>query len=187
MRGQVTTEGDKELLEAAGRGDEKAFERIYLAYKDDMLTVAVWLLGEHQMAEDVVHEIFVSLAGFVRRLKLRSSLKNYLLTTCVNRARDVLRSRERERRMVRNRNHSVLNPANPVEMVILDEECDRAVAALGRLPIEQREVVALRIHGQITFREISRLLRISVNTAQSRYRYALSAMKLTLSQEGVSS
>ena len=60
----------------------------------------------------------------------------------------------------------------------------RAVAAL---PEAQREVVVLRVHGRLKFREIAELLEVSINTVQSRYRYALSALRSALTREGVPS
>jgi DNA-directed RNA polymerase specialized sigma24 family protein len=53
---------DASLLTAAAGGDRRAFERIYLEYKDDLLTLAALMLGDRQAAEDVLHDVFVSLA-----------------------------------------------------------------------------------------------------------------------------
>jgi RNA polymerase sigma-70 factor (ECF subfamily) len=53
--------------------------------------------------------------------------------------------------------------------------------ALGRLPDEQREVVVLKIWGELTFDEIARSLDLSPNTAASRYRYAIEALRRNLS------
>jgi RNA polymerase sigma factor (sigma-70 family) len=172
---------DASLLAAAAGGDRRAFERIYLAYKDDLLTLAALMLGDRQAAEDVLHDVFVSLARRIDRLSLNGSLKGYLLTSCANRARDLLR-----RRGVRPTPVDVLeiavfvDPANAAEVA---EETARAVAALTRLPDEQREVVTLRIHGQFTFREVARLLEIPINTAKSRYRYALSTLRKELDHD----
>jgi len=48
------------------------------------------------------------------------------------------------------------------------------------LPDEQREVVILKIWNELTFAEIAQILEISQNTAASRYRYALGALKKNL-------
>jgi RNA polymerase sigma-70 factor (ECF subfamily) len=53
--------------------------------------------------------------------------------------------------------------------------------AMGALPDEQREVVMMHIWGGLTFEEVAAALEISANTAASRYRYALAALKKTLS------
>ncbi len=52
--------------------------------------------------------------------------------------------------------------------------------AMKSLPQEQREVIVLKIWGEMTFDEIGRTLNISPNTAASRYRYALGSLKKVL-------
>jgi len=172
---------DAFLLAAAAGGERQALEQIYLAYKDDLLTLAGLMLGDRQAAEDVLHDVFVSLARQIGRLRLTRSLKGYLLTSCANRARDLLR-----RRGARQTPAGVAEvgvSGNPAEAAEVAEETVRAMAALTRLPAEQREVVTLHIHGQFTFREIARLLEIPMNTAKSRYRYALSALRKELNHD----
>jgi len=48
------------------------------------------------------------------------------------------------------------------------------------LPNEQREVLVMKIWNELTFAEIASALEISQNTAASRYRYALAALKKNL-------
>jgi RNA polymerase sigma-70 factor (ECF subfamily) len=68
---------------------------------------------------------------------------------------------------------------------IEQEERRAAVeAALRQLPAEQREVVVLKIWGELSFPQIASTLEVPVNTAASRYRYALARLRATLS-EGV--
>ena len=54
-------------------------------------------------------------------------------------------------------------------------------AALARLPDGQRDVLALKIWGELTFEQIGMELGVSPNTAASRYRYALAALRTELS------
>lgn len=61
------------------------------------------------------------------------------------------------------------------------EERRRAIeAALRRLPTEQREVLVLKIWGELTFAQISSQLDVPLNTVASRYRYALAALRQQL-------
>jgi RNA polymerase sigma-70 factor (ECF subfamily) len=53
-------------------------------------------------------------------------------------------------------------------------------SAMARLPEAQREVLVLKIWGELTFDEIARELDIPLNTAASRYRYALAALRQEL-------
>ena len=50
-------------------------------------------------------------------------------------------------------------------------------SALRELPDEQREIIVLRIWGQMTFEEAAAALEVSPNTAASRYRYGLAKLK----------
>jgi RNA polymerase sigma-70 factor (ECF subfamily) len=54
--------------------------------------------------------------------------------------------------------------------------------ALATLPHEQREVVALKIDGGLTFAQIGAVLGVSPNTAASRYRYALGRLRTSLEE-----
>ncbi len=49
--------------------------------------------------------------------------------------------------------------------------------AMARLPEEQREVVVMRIYGEMSFKEISDITGVSINTALGRMRYALINMR----------
>jgi len=48
------------------------------------------------------------------------------------------------------------------------------------LPYEQRETITLHLHGGLTFREIAEHQDVSINTAQSRYRYGLDRLRSIL-------
>ena len=58
----------------AGRGE--ALERIYEKYRDFLLTLSMQLLNDAGAAEDVVQDVFVSLARSVETFRLRGSLRS---------------------------------------------------------------------------------------------------------------
>ena len=60
------------------------------------------------------------------------------------------------------------------------ERDSRLESAVRALPPEQREVISLKIWGELTFDQIARTLDISPNTAASRYRYALERLRTLL-------
>jgi RNA polymerase sigma-70 factor, ECF subfamily len=61
-----------------------------------------------------------------------------------------------------------------------DERASQIEAALKTLPEYYREVISLKIWGDLTFEEIAETLDIPMNTAASRYRYALEKLRRTL-------
>ena len=56
-------------------------------------------------------------------------------------------------------------------------------AALNQLPGDQREVIVLKIWGGLTFAQIAEALNVPLNTAASRYRYAIARLESELSEE----
>ena len=63
---------------------------------------------------------------------------------------------------------------SPIEQ---NERQKAILAAVDRLPPEQKEVLTLKIWGELTFDEIGRTLDLSLNTVASRYRYALQKLR----------
>ena len=172
---------EKILVRRFNRGSKDAFQTIYEKYKDNLLGLAITLLRDRSLAEDVVHDVFVSFAGTTGSFQLSGSLKGYLSTCVANAARD--RNRLMSRRDVgleaAEAIHSV--SVNPVEHAIDCEQTERSMQLLGHLPYEQREVVVLHLHQEMRFKEIAEALGISINTVQSRYRYGLEKLRSIIS------
>lgn len=72
---------------------------------------------------------------------------------------------------------------NPVQTAIRQEELQRVNCALAELPYQQREVIALRLTGNMRFRAIAELQNVSVKTVLSRYRYGLDKLRSLLDGE----
>ena len=174
---------DQRLLSRLRTGDKDALRRIYEKYIDDLLRVAISLLSDVQSAEDCLHDVFVDFAGSVDGSMIHSNLKNYLISCVANRARDQLRKQIRQSKNNRDQLCSQSIPINPAKQLIEAEESARVFAALAELPYQQREVFVLRVQGQMRFREIAGLLGLSINSAQSRYRYAIKKLQAILTED----
>ena len=138
------------------------------------------MLADTTLAEDVVHDVFVSLARNAARLKVTGPIKNYLCVSCLNRSRDIMRQTQRQARNNQDLTPRLSDSVDPADAAAVAEQRQHLTAALDSLPAEQRQTVALRIYGQMTFREIGQATAVSINTVQSRYRYALSALQAAL-------
>ena len=70
-------------------------------------------------------------------------------------------------------------------MILLPEDdTSRALqVALTKIPKKFREVITLKIWGEQTFEEVGKTLAVSPNTAASRYRYGMEALRRSLSLE----
>jgi RNA polymerase sigma-70 factor (ECF subfamily) len=124
-------------------------------------------------ADDVLQEAFIRFWKHQRHLP---GDPNALVVTSIRRsALDLIRSSDR--RTVREK--AVAADTETVSW--FEPEADPRLKALaeslGLLPEEQREVVVLKTWGELTFDQIGEQLAISPNTAASRWRYAMEALR----------
>nr|ALS90107.1 AsnC-type helix-turn-helix domain protein [uncultured bacterium] len=126
-------------------------------------------------AEDIVQE------AFVRFWRRNHDIANraLLYATVRSIALDLIR---RDSRRARRETVAFLETDQSIEPHFeMENDSQRVLgAALDRLPHEQREVLVMKIWNELTFAEIAEALEISQNTAASRYRYALAALRKTL-------
>ncbi|MCP4609888.1 MAG: RNA polymerase sigma factor [Planctomycetes bacterium] len=175
---------DKLLLWRFKRGNREAFRLLYEKYADGLLTVAANLMNDKADAEDVVQDVFISFVQSIQKFHLRGSLKGYLATCVANRSRDYLRKDRRRQTLTVNKAEQTTTVVkSPVQLVVHSEQLQKLGNAITELPYEQREVVVLRLHGEMRFRQIAGLQNISIKTAQSRYRYGLDKLRSVLNGE----
>ena len=175
---------EKLLIWKFKAGNEEALCRIYQKYEDYLLTLAANLLGDASSAEDVVQDVFISFVQSIDKFQLRGSLKSYLSTCVVNRARDFLRKKQRQQTIAVNEADQMRTDADgPVQLVINSEQLQRLRFAMTELPYEQREAIVLRLHGDMKFKTIAKFQDVSIKTVQSRYRYGIDRLRSILDGE----
>jgi RNA polymerase sigma-70 factor (ECF subfamily) len=175
---------DRRLLWRLRHGDKDALRLIYEKYEGDLLTLAAHLLHNPATAEDVVQDVFIGLVRTVPKLHLRRTLRAYLATAVANRARDFFRQRSRERLApLEDAGQIAADTDGPVQIVGDAELVHKLRAAVAELPYEQREVVTLRVHAGLKFREIAAHQNTSIKTALSRYQYGLDRLRSMLNGE----
>jgi RNA polymerase sigma-70 factor (ECF subfamily) len=175
---------DKLLVWRLNRGDAAALSRVYEKYRDDLLRLAASMLADAAAAEDIVQDVFVRFAGLARTFRLTGSLKSYLATCVANAARNCLKAAGRRTVTGLDAVAELASEAeSPERWVTYSEEFRRVRDGMGRLPVEQREVVTLHLYGDMTFREIAECQQTSIKTVQSRYRYGLNKLRAALNGE----
>ena len=175
---------DRLLLWKFKRGSRDAFRAIYEKYAGDMLTLAGNLLDDKVGAEDIVQDVFIKFVESVGTFRLTGSLKSYLATCVTNRSRDCIRRRIRQRTaMTKQAEKTPAGTKSTVHLAICSEQLQKLSDAMTELPYEQREAIALRLHGDLRFRQIAKMQKVSTKTIQSRYRYGLDKLRSIMNGE----
>jgi RNA polymerase sigma-70 factor (ECF subfamily) len=174
---------DRLLVFRCKCGNKDALRRIYEKYRDYLLILAVALSHDENFAEDAVQDTFVSFTEKLEKFELTGSLKAYLATCVANRIRDMFRNRQNKTVSLEQDCPAALDLNEPGRAVVCNEQLQQLSSALAELPYEQREVIALHIHGRMRFSVIAKSLGISASTAKGRYRYGINKLRSILNNE----
>ena len=142
--------------------------RLYEEHGRALLAYACALVRDPSAADDVLHQVFLNLLRGKRTID--SAPAAYLFRSVRNTALNHIRGQSREVELA-DGGVWLESPDGSRETVMALQ------SALRSLPDEQREVVVLKIWGQLTFEEAAAVIGISPNTAASRYRYGLEKLK----------
>jgi len=132
-------------------------------------------------AEDVMQKALVKTWKTVGN-KPKDKILGLVYTNVRRCAIDLGRSHDRR---VRREEFFVAESGDPVSWFEMpeDDESRALQVALASIPEKYREVITLKIWGDLTFDEIGRTLVISPNTAASRYRYGIGSLRTRLARE----
>ena len=175
---------DKLLIWKIKCGNTDALQRLYEKYKNELLKLAVVLANDVNTAEDVVQDVFVNFALSAAKIRLSGNLRKYLATSVANRIRNRKRDRQRHQTVGIDELSQITSETNrPEQWAVLSEQLELLSDAMAQLPDEQREVIALYMQGEMTFRQIAKIQNVSINTVQGRFRYGLNKLRTLLNSE----
>lgn len=143
--------------------------------------LALAITGDATAAEDVVQEAFARVFSRTERCDADArdlgALDGFVRRTARNLALDHLRRRKVASDKAREAAAALLRPAGPEPGDGVDAAA--VSSALFDLPVEQREVVVLRVWEGLTFPEIAERTEVPLGTVHSRFRYALERLRST--------
>ena len=171
---------DDTLIERITAGDTAALGMLYRRHAGSALAVALRVVGDHDAAEDVVHDTFVSVWQNIDRFRPgRGSARAWILTIARNRAIDRVRA-VRPSIEASEADEFALLATSPDPT--LDEvlgRLDRGALrdAIDSLPQQQREAIDLAYFRGHTYREIAELTGVPQGTANGRLSRGLANLR----------
>ncbi len=184
-------------LGAAARGDTEAFQKLYDATSAYLFAVAIKLLNDRALAEDVLQEAYVQVwhraADYHRD---RGAVRTWLATIVRYRAIDLIRKRNTQRTAVvdpgavaeiEEARQSDNDDAQPLVTAMAVEDSRQLKACLERLSDTQRRSVYLAFFHGLTHSELAQSLAEPLGTIKSRLRRSLTRLKNCLMPGGAAS
>jgi len=150
---------------------------LYREHARPLVRLAVLLVDDVGIAEEIVQDAFVLVHRRMGRLDQVERPVAYLRTTVVNLSRSRLR-----RRLVARRHPGLVERDAPAadERVVLSDDQLAVIAALQRLPRRQREVLVLRYWSELSEDEIAATLGISNGSVKTHAHRGMAALEQEL-------
>lgn len=174
-----TNRDDAELAALVAAGDRRALESVFEAHSGAVKSMALRVLRDDSLAEDVVQDTFVAFWKSPGRYDpIRGTLRTFLLTIAHRRAVDVVRSEvARTKREER--------PPDPVHFDLEDEVWSRRLsehvrAALMDLSEGERQAISLAYYSGLSYVEVANRLGEPEGTVKSRIRSGMRKLASSL-------
>lgn len=157
-------------------GDKNALREIYEAYIGYIYSIVLQVVQNKEDAEDITSEFFIKLWRLADTYKEGGGHRAWLATVARNMAIDFLRKNKKEVLLNELDSGQAENPSNDnVEGNVIADISLRE--ALNSLKKNEREVVNLKIMGELTFQEIANVLKTPIGTVTWRYRNAIDKLR----------
>jgi RNA polymerase sigma factor (sigma-70 family) len=173
---------DSELIAAFKNGDISGYNEIVLRYQQQVYWVIRKMVNSHDDADDLTQEVFIKVYTALMDFRGDSNLFTWLYRIAANYSINHLRK-------IKVRNTVSLEVINePIE--ISEKKSDDAIdeifkrklliKAIETLPIQQRAVFNMRYYDELTYEEISKIMKKSVGGIKANYFHAVKKLSVYL-------
>ncbi|MBM2839980.1 MAG: polymerase, sigma-24 subunit, subfamily [Bacteroidetes bacterium] len=176
---------DLELVNEVRGGNRQAFTQLMRRYQQRVYWTARRIVGSHEEADDVAQETFVKAYLALGDFRGEASFFTWLYRIAVNQSLNVVRKQQvlgylRQSEIINRILPAEDNPQKDLEFKETQSHLDEAIALL---PEKQRAVFVMRYHDEMSYEEISHVLKTSVGGLKANYFHALRKVQEYLRHE----
>jgi RNA polymerase sigma-70 factor, ECF subfamily len=186
----LADQDDAEFLASYRSGDVEALGKLVEKYKRPLFGFILRFSEGHEDADEVFQEVWVRAIKNMNRYR-QKSLLSWLFRIAHNLMIDRIRRRKPGFSLDTAANEDGIPLSEKLASALLGPDGEvggrelglRIEAAAAQLPLEQREVFWLRMQADLSFKEIAKIQKCSINTALARMQYAVSKLRKELACE----
>lgn len=161
-----TAQQEQQWLQAAQRGDQKAFRALVEYHRRPIAATVIGMLGPGPETDEVGQDVFIRFYQKIQEFRGDAQLRTYLIRIAINRCLDILRKRKRRRhRQLSLEDRQIANGQNHAEEQANKQWIQQGLQALQP---DYRAVVVLRLLEGYSTKETADLLAIPEGTVLSR-------------------
>lgn len=178
----------EEAVARMTRGDKTGLKEIYEAYIGYIYRIIYEVLQNKENAEDVTGDFFIRLWDKAEQFKAGNGHKGYLAAMARNMAIDFMRKHRREALTALLQDLGTESEEESESSIYKETETESRVEqqvvedltikqALERLKPSERQVVSMKILGELTFKEIAEIMGIPMGTVTWKYQNAIKKLR----------
>ena len=154
------------------------FEKLMDQYGESLIRLAYTYVRNHQVAEDIVQDVFLKAFEKLDKFRGESNYKTYLYRITINRSYDYFRSWSYKNTLLTDKITKIVKQEKSAELlVITKDETSMLGEKILSLPVKYREVIILYYYSDYGIDEIAFILGISPNTIKTRLRRGREKLK----------
>lgn len=183
---------DHTLVQEYLDGHLDALNVLIQRHKQKVYTSIILLVKDQYLAEDIFQDTFIKVIDSLnsKSYKEEGKFLPWVLRIAHNLCIDYFRKQKRKPIIVDSDGNDVLEnlgfqDTNAEEVWIREQSILSLKQLIKKLPEEQREVLVLRHYAELSFKEISEMTNVSINTALGRMRYALINLRKMIDEQKV--
>ncbi len=172
-----------ELIERLKNGEEKAFIHVVDLYNRRLFGYALTLTNDHSLAEDILQNVFLHIWEKRKKLRITSSLQNYLFKSVYNQFINQYK-KNRSTMVLEQRYFEALDKAiQKHDDISWEKVMARITLEIENLPPKCKEVFLLSRKDGLTNIEISDYLKVSIKTVEAHLTKAFGVLRKTMGAE----
>jgi len=183
---------DKVLVSRYMKGDESALTVLIIRHKQKVFTSIMMFTKNETLAEDIFQDTFIKVIETLKRGKYYEDGKflPWVMRIAYNLCIDHYRKSKRTPTITNSEGFDIFNvlkfsDKTAEDVMIQNQTYAKVRKLIDLLPPEQKETVILRHYANMSFKEISDITNVSINTALGRMRYALINMRKMIEERQI--
>ena len=180
---------DHQLIHWIALAEKEALETLYGRYSSSVFSLAMYMLKQEALAEEVTQDIFLNIWLKASSYKSdRGAPRAWIMSVAHHKIVDVIRSRRRTLTVTDPSLYETLDliPSSEIpvdEQVVRNLERERILKALSTLPEPQRQVIMLAYFGGYSQSEMAEMLQQPLGTVKTRVRLAMQKLRGVLERD----
>lgn len=186
-------ESDESLMLRYAGGDIKAFDVLYARHELGVWRYVFRSVRVQAVADDLLQDVWFSVARSAPTYAVSARFKTWLFTIAHNRLVDHFRTAKQHVSIDRHEGDddeggsladtlAADSGFGPVRQLESREQAAALIAAVERLPLEQREAFLLQAEAGLSVEGIAEATGVTFETAKSRLRYARNSLRQQLQE-----